>query len=77
MSLVDQGNLLVAFGFFDGIMGTARHIETLFEKLKTEFCLTFLIILDSDKLVNTNKIFGNFTHDLLQISFDCLFECCF
>ena len=58
-------------------MGTARHIETLLEKLKTEFCLTFLIIFDSDELVNTNKIFGNFTHDLLQISFDCLFECCF
>jgi hypothetical protein len=48
LTFVDQGNLLITLCLLDCVMSSARHIETFFEKLKTKFCFTLLIIFDSD-----------------------------
>lgn len=46
LSLVNQGDLLVALSFFDGVMCTARNIQTLLEELKTKFSFAFLIVFN-------------------------------
>jgi hypothetical protein len=70
LTLINQCDLLVALCGFVFVVYTMSHLETLLKKLQTVLIVTILVELHSNKLIDTHKVFRDFTSDVLKVAFN-------